>query len=238
MYNERHKRIRKIILGQSLVALGIIIIASCIIFYAMGYRVNFKNYTINKIGILSLAFIDHPESITIDGKEHKNGNNFYIGLNSGNYQVTARKDGYHDWHSDYYIEPGYVEKQENIIFIKNDPEVEETFDQGIINKVSAPNTSLVSDDKRELSYSDYEIWLGNTLVTRYSENIQSVRWFPGNNYIAFQIDDEIRIIDKFGKNDTLLIKLEDPSITRFAFRNNGRELYYRDGSKYYIAKIR
>jgi len=238
MYNERHKRMKKIIVGQSLVASGIILLASCLIFYAMGYRINFKNYTINKIGILSLAFVDHPESITIDGKEYKNGNNFYIGLTPGNYQVTAKKEGHHDWHSEYYIKSGLVEKQENIIFIEKEPNIEETSDQGIINRINSPNTSLATSDKRELSHNDYEMWLGKDLLTRYSENIQGVKWFPGNSYIAFQMGSEIRIIDKRGKNDTLLVKLENPSITKFAFKSNGRELYYRDGSKYYIAEIR
>ena len=136
MYNERHKRIKKILLGQALVAFVIIFIASCLIFYAMGYRINFKNYTINKIGVLSLSFTDHPESITIDGKEHKNGSNFYISLNPGNYQVTAKKEGYQDWHSEYYIESGYVQKQQNIIFIREDIESEETTDKNIIDKVN------------------------------------------------------------------------------------------------------
>lgn len=238
MRNERHKRIKSILLGQFLVTLLIVTIALVLIFYAMGYRVNFKNHSITKIGVLSLAFVDHPDSITIDGEEHKNGNNFYISLSPGYYQVTAEKDGCYDWHSEYYIESGVVDKQENIIFVKKDIEIEETFDQGIINKINSPNTVLVTEDKRDLKYNDYEIWLGPDLITRYSEPLHNVKWFPGNNYIAFQMDDEIHLIDKYGKNDTTLVELENSSVTKYAFKSNGRELYYRDGSEYYIAKIR
>ncbi len=229
---------KSIIVGQALVAIGIIFIASCLIFYTMGYRINFKNYTINKIGILSLNFADHPDKISIDGKEHKNGNNFYIDLTPGNYDVIASKAGHYDWNSSYLVKSGLVRKQNDIIFIKENPEVTETLDEEVINKLNLPNTSLISEDKQKLTSSDYEIWVNSKLITRYSELVYGVTWFPGNDYIAFQINDEIRIIDKFGENDTLLVELENSSITKFAFKGNGRELYYRDDSKYYVAKIR
>lgn len=238
MYNQRHKRIKKILVGQSLVAVMIIAIATFLISYAMGYRINLKNYTIHKIGILSLNFTDHPDGITIDGKEYKNGNNFYIGISPGNYHVVAKKDDCYDWHSNRLIKSGLVNKQGKILFFEKDPETIQTFEQEIIDKLNLPNTSLINNDKYGLKHNSYEIWLGDNLVTRYSERISGVRWFPGNNYISFQLSDQIRVIDKYGFNDTLLVQLKNPSTTKFDFKGNGRELYYRDGSNYQIAKIR
>ncbi len=238
MYNERHKRIKKILLGQFIVAFGITALALFLVFFAMGYRVNFKNYSINKIGILSLKFIDHPDKIIVDGEEYKNGYKFYLSLNPGNYDIIAEKDGCYDWNSNYLIKSGQAVRQEDMIFIFIDSEIKKTDNQAIIDKLNLPDTSLVSEDRSGLKQSEYEIWYGNRLVSRFSEAINGVKWFPRNDYIAFQIGDEIRIIDTKGMNDTLLVTLNDSTPTMFAFRTNGRELYYRDGADYYIARIR
>jgi hypothetical protein len=84
----------------------------------------------------------------------------------------------------------------------------------------------------------YEIWVGEKLVTRFSEPILNVSWYPDLSHIIFQEGNEIRVIDKNGKNDTLLIKMNQSGPARFTVGGKGEELYFVDNGKYKVAKIR
>ena len=109
---------------------------------------------------------------------------------------------------------------------------------GIISSIDTPYDTLVKNSDGNLSFNDHEIWVGNTLVTRLSNQISGVIWYPGSQYLAYQQGDEIRIIEQNGTNDVLLVKLSSSDKSNFIFSWDGSALLYKDGVAYKRAIIK
>jgi len=104
--------------------------------------------------------------------------------------------------------------------------------------INAPDTTLVEFAPQELHSNGHEIWVNSNLVTRFSKDATNVKWYPDMAHIMYQMDDEIRIIEATGYNDTLLVKLSSDSLSRFAIGGKGKELYFTDNDLYFKAIIK
>ncbi|MFA7243702.1 MAG: hypothetical protein WC080_00155 [Patescibacteria group bacterium] len=238
MTNKRVKRLPKIILGQLAVILVIVIIASGLIFYAQGYKINLKNFKVIRTGMILLVTDPTPDHIVINGIEENNTSEYSKTFTSGYYDITISKDKYQNWHRSVFIDPGKLVTFKEIKLFLKDPEVSELTDQSKINFLNTPNSYLAENSTNDLTFNRYEIWVNGSLLTRFSSQINSPMWYPDDDHIVYQIGNEIHVIDKSGYNDTKLVTLSTNNPTRFTIGNKGRELYFLDGESYKIADIR
>lgn len=236
-HKPREKRLKEIIIGQGIVILVIIIISLCLVFWGLGYEMNWKNLTIKHSGIIYLAYSPKDAKVVINGKEYNQSSPFDIQEYAGRYDVVIRKDGYNDWAETAKVENDRVTSFRNITLFRKNSDISEINDQDSIASINAPYDLLVTNPAGGLFATDYEIWVGDELVTRFATPISGVIWYPGNEYIGFQQGSEIRIIKKDGTNDNLLVRLSSPEKTKFIFSWDGSSLLYRDGDKYYKANI-
>lgn len=233
----REQRLKEIIIGQGIVSLIIIGISIYLVFSGFGYKINWQNLSIKHTGIIQLAFWPKDAEIFINSESKQKSSPYYLSLFPGYYQIEIKKDGYMPWSQDIKIEPDKVVSYRNIVLFKREPEISSVSDKNTIASIDAPYDILVKNPQGDLKSNEYEIWNGDDLVTRFSEKISGVIWYPGREYIGFQQNDEIRIIAKNGTYDNLLVKLSSDAPTKFLFSWDGSSLLYRDGSEYKKADI-
>lgn len=240
MTNDRRtKRLPHIILNQFLVGLLMATVAASVLFFAEGYRFNVKNFKIIKTGVLYLSSQPKSATIYINDKKLKGTTPFAKNLTAGTYSAKVELAGYKTWSTSFRIDSGLVSEFDQIILFKENPEISNLSDQRKINYLNSPVENLaILNSKNYLEENGYEIWQNNVLVTRFSEPVDSVLWYPGLKNILYQQGDEIRIIEISGANDTLLVKLSGTDSTRYMVNNAGDELYYLDGDQYKMARIR
>lgn len=237
MPNQRRNRISKIIIGQLSVAIFIILVSVTLIFYSQGLRINFKNFKIYKTGLIYLMVNPVPDKIFIGDKEYNGKNEFYSNLVPGDYRVKVTKDGFVDCNYAVEIKPEVVTSYGNVVLFKNNPVISDLVDQSKIDYLNSPDSSLVENARNKLAYNKYEIWMNNNLITRFSEPINNVSWYPDYAHIVYQKANQIRVIDEDGFNDTELVNLTSNTSTKFAVGGQGKELYFVDNGQYKKAQI-
>mgnify|MGYP001564906783 CR=1 FL=1 len=235
--NRRTKNIFSIIFKQSLVGLLMFLIGISIIFYAHGYKFNFKNFKIIKTGIIYVSSEQREANLYVNGVLVAPKLPFAYGCLPGFYNLEIKKDGYQSWKSRIQVTAEKVSSFDYIVLFKNNISKEQTSDAGVINQLISPNDELFRSNNT-IYYNDYEIWEGQNLVARFSKPINRAIWFSDNYHIIYQQGDEIRVIEKTGTNDTFLIRLENNAITNFDISSNGNELYFKDLGRYYKAVIK
>lgn len=239
MNNKRTKRLPRIIFNQFLVGLLMAAIAFSVLFFTEGYRFNFKNLKIIKTGVVFISSDPKSATIYLNGKKINETTPHAQNLAAGNYNATVEMSGYKSWSSSFKVSSGIVTEFDRIVLFKETPEISNLSDQRKIDLLTSPVEYLaVNNDKNSLIENGYEIWQNNILVTRFSDPIDSVLWYPDLSHILYQKGNEIRVIEITGMNDTLLVKLSSTDSTHYTVNSRGDELYYLDGSQYKIAKIR
>lgn len=239
MNNNRTKRLPRIILNQFLVGLLMASIAISVLFFAEGYRLNLKNLRVIKTGVVFFSSEPKAATVYLDGKKLDKTTPYAQNLKPGTYSASIESSGYVTWSSSFKIESGLVTEFDPIILFKQNPEISNLSDQRKIDLLNYPVDYLaVNNDKNTLTENGYEIWQNNTLVTRFSDPVNSVLWYPDMNHILYQQGDEIRIIEVTGNNDNLLVKLSSTNSVHYTVNNRGDELYFLDGDQYKMAKIR
>lgn len=237
--NRRTSILFKIIFGQLGVASVIFLMALSILFYAEGYRFNYKNLRISRTGVLYVVVSPKNAEVLLNGKVESDKLPFSANLIPARYNVSVTRDGYSSWSAYAKIESNLVSSYKNVVLFKQNPVISELHDSDIINRLNSPIDDLAIKDSNGLSSDSYEIWVDNNLVTRFSEPIAKVIWYTvDDQHIIYQQKNQIRVIEVSGTNDTLLVTLSSEDPTNLILNNKGDELYYRDNGSYKIAKIR
>ena len=237
MNNSRTKRIRKIILGQSLVALLITVVAGYLVIYALGYRINLSARKIIKTGMIVLSVNPEPDSVQVGRLELEPKEDVSVSLEPGFYDITIKKSGYQDWTIRSEVKAELVSFYKYIELFRLPTELQELTDSDSIAALNTPTTTLAVNVPKGLTCNDYEIWLKESLVTRFSESISSVNWLYDNRHIIFQQGDEIRVIDTDGTNNKVLAKLKDASRAKFISSKRDQAIFIEQNNKYYSCKI-
>lgn len=237
MSNQRRNRIPQIVAGQLSVTLLIVIVSVILIFYAQGWRINLKNFKIYKTGLVYLMISPVPDKIFIENKEYKGKNEFYLNLVPGDYDIKVTKDGYVDWSKNIKIQEEIVTSEKNVVIFLEKPQISELTDQSKIDYLNSPDNALAENARNKLAYNKYEIWSDDKLVTRFSEPISNVVWYPDYEHILYQKNNHIGIIGKDGYNNINLVDLSSTTQTKFAIGGQGKELYFIDNGQYKKAII-
>lgn len=239
-YNNRPRgqRLKEIIIGQSLVALVIILVSSYLIFWGLGYKINWQTMKVVHTGIIYLSYAPKDSQVFFSGKKQSGDSPLDSQLLPGYYDVEVIKDGYNIWQQRVKIVADKVSWYKNIVLFKLNPEVSVVTDKNTISSIDSPYDTLIKNPDGELSSNDHEIWVSDSLITRLSNQISGVIWYPGSEYIAYQQGDEIRIVERNGSNDILLTKLSSTDHANFIFSWDGSALLYKDGVAYKRAVIK
>lgn len=238
MTNKRTKRLPKIILGQFSVLFLICVVALILVFYSQGYKFDWKYLRVYKTGMVLLVTDPIPDHILINGTEEGNSTEFTKTFVPGYYDIEITKDGYQNWQRSILIEAEKLKSFKNIELFRDNPAVTDLSNQSKIDFLNAPNSYLAENSKNDIVSNDYEIWVNGALLTRFSSKINSPIWYTDNDHIVFQTGNEIRVIERAGFNNTLLVTLSSDAPTKFALGNRGIDLYFLDGSVYKQATIR
>lgn len=233
----RNQRLKEIIVGQGLVALLIVVVSLYLIFWGLGYQINWKTLKIIHTGMVYLSYTPRDSNVAIFGQNTTQKSPFDARLLPGTYSASISKDGYVTWQQNLKVVADQVTSFKNVTLFKQTPEVQIVSDVNTISSIDSPYDTLVKNPEGNLAYNDHEIWIGNSLVTRLSSTISGVIWYPGSEYLAYQTGDEIRIIERNGTNDVLLVKLSSSAKTNFLFSWDGSSLLYKDGLIYKKATI-
>lgn len=237
--NDRRTRLMaKIILGQFAFALLITVISLGVLSYGQGYRFDFSTFRLIKTGVIYLEFTPKDSKISVNGVAEQKYSSFTLNTPPGFYSISVSKDGFTPWLEQFHLDSGSVFDYRNIILFKSDITATKLTDSDKIKLINAPLDVLAANSPGQLLSNEYEIWIDKTLVTRFSEPIGRVIWYPDMAHIVYQQGDEIRIIENNGQNDTLLAKLSSTNQAQFAIGARGTELYYLDGDTYKTATIR
>lgn len=237
--NRRTQLLFRILAGQLGVTILIVAMAFSILFYAEGYRFNYRNFKITRTGVLSVVAYPKNSTVTLNGKTVANKLPYSDNLLPSRYSVTVTKDGYSSWSAYSKIEPDLVTEYKNVVLFRKSPQISDLVDQRIKNLLNAPYDDLAIKNNHGLSYNAYEIWADESLVTRFSEPIYKAIWYTSDNdHVVYQQKNQIRAIEISGENDTLLVTLNSSDRTNFALNDKGDELYYIDKGLYKVAKIR
>ena len=87
-----------------------------ILSYSLGYHIDFHNFKIYKMGILSLRSAPSGASIYINGKLRLELTPVRIEeLKPDTYSVEVKREGFYPWQNDLVVRPNMVTRAENII---------------------------------------------------------------------------------------------------------------------------
>ncbi|PIS07604.1 hypothetical protein COT78_02810 [Candidatus Berkelbacteria bacterium CG10_big_fil_rev_8_21_14_0_10_43_13] len=237
--NDRRTRLLpKILFGQSIVAFIVILMSLGVIFYAEGYRFDFSTFRVVKTGVLYLKFQPRNVTISVNDLRQEESSSFVENLTPGLYHVSVDKSGYVSWKLGLQVRSQSVNEFSDIILFRSKIPVSDLTDPDKIGILTEPTEVLASNAPDQLLYNEYEIWVGNQLVTRFASPVQGAVWYPDLAHIVYQQGKEIRLIESNGQNDTALVKLSSDTPTIFAIGSRGSELYFQDDGKYKMAKIR
>jgi len=238
MYFRRTNYFFQIVSAQLGVGLMITLTALAIVCYAEGYRFNYRNLKFVKTGIIALQSQPKDVAVYLNGKIKSKKTNFSTAVLSGTYDLLIKKEGYVDWSLRAKVEPELVSSYKNIILFKTNPVTSELTDRDKIDQIWLPTDVLARNSSDTLVYSNHEIWIGTNLVARFSNQVYRAIWFPGGTHIVYQSGKEIRVIERAGTNDTLLVTLSEDKPSTFIVGSRGQELYFIDSGQYRIATIR
>lgn len=237
--DRRTKLFLKILFGQLSVGALITFLALTVLFYAQGNRFDFKNLRTIKTGLISVEYLPKDSEVYINDKKIKIGKSFAKNLPPAQYSFYISKNTYRTWQMDLNIDSKSVNVYKDVVLFKEEPLVETLTDERKISLLNGPSDQLASRvDRNGLFSNNFEIWVEQKIVARFSTPINHVIWYSDRAHILYQQDQEIRVIEKNGFNDTLLVTLSQNIPTKFAINSDGSELYFSDDGVYKVAKIR
>ncbi|HUY69597.1 MAG TPA: WD40 repeat domain-containing protein [Candidatus Tyrphobacter sp.] len=173
---------RKILFWVFSAAFGFVSLA--LILYANGYRIDFKNLSVEKTGGIYIISQPRNAEITLDNLAVSNNSNLIspgtlIGnLTKGRYLVSVSKPGYQSWQKNILVEPSLVAVYDQVVLVPslNDPKT------GAEEIYPASPTSTRSTS---LPIEDFDLVEGNQfLIQRNGNLIYSGTFLRGNRLIA------------------------------------------------------
>jgi len=243
------------------VILSFLLLSFLLIAKAAGLTFNFKAKILEKTGLLVISSDPKGADLYLDGKFKGKTPYKLEYLTPRLYRITLTKEGYHNWEKTEKIEAGKFIKENALLFLKNPVVTEATDDEAEFLR-TPPKEVVVDEDIKKLLPSgsgDFswdktksillyrtgsEIWLyyrdkpekeRNKIVARFTQDLKKVLFYPDSQHIMFVLNNELRIIETSGTNNTKLLDL--PSLD-FAVSNSGEQVYFKENNKIKKAKIR
>lgn len=215
-------------------SLLVIFVAVYLLLIANGYKINYKNRSIQKTGMIYIESQVEDVKIYINEILESEKSPFKKGdLDTGRYDIRVSSDGYQSWLKTAFVSQGQTEAYDNIILFLINPV---PIDVGENEKSSL--TLMVEDwpPKGLEIKNDSEVWFNDVFITRFSKSVKQLSWHTDLKHIFVQVADTIVIMEPDGTNVTNLVKLGSDQPSKFIVLNNGQELLYQDGEQ--VKKVR
>lgn len=226
-------RIIKKVFASIAYILLMLLVATLAILYASGYRFN-KN-RIYKVSVVHFV-ADPAAELIINGEDANIKTPKAIYLEPGEYQVELFHSGYQSQLYNVTLGSGEFFEHKDINLFKSNisPTIE---NQKQVNPNQLVDESLANNSNLFIAF-DHEIWTNSHLVTRFYDRLLSVSYYTNQNYIVYQTDKAVGIIDINGSNNTILFKYQTTNPLKISFSNQGQTLQVYDGDKLITATIR
>ncbi|MCC2631456.1 MAG: hypothetical protein K0S20_155 [Patescibacteria group bacterium] len=210
----------------AILTIGIVTVATGAVFYSLGYQVNWRTFSIQRTGLISLNtdIGTVPAEVKIDGAMVAAEIPYRTApLFPGVYTVSIAKPGFKPWERTVTVEPNKVNNFPSIILIKEQPV-----------EVATPSNAarLLSEsrlDRRDIEVRENELWIEGKFVTRFSQDILSAAWYPDNEHVVYQVGNELWMVSLDGLRSDRIITASSPGLIEFQFTEKGRVLVYRTG---------
>jgi hypothetical protein len=217
-----------------------LIVTISLILWALGYRVDIKNYKISQTGILTLKTNQSSFDVFIDDKKFSSNDNEIVikSLLPCDYLAKIEKKGFNLWSKNLTIKSQEVTRQENIILFSKSLKKEKILDDISNYKITSDKSIIVAtgEQKNKLQKINLkskkvsrEIKLAN--IQYFEPNFKGNRilikqGYPEEKFITIDLDKKGKInelsreTDKFGqlkwlsKNDQILFLVYNNSLYR------------------------
>lgn len=208
--------------------------ASLLILIANGYHLNYRNFKLQKTGMMVISGGTEPVDVTLNGKSKTVSlpAKFYQ-LFPGSYNLTIEKKGYLSIQKSFQLVGGQAYLIDNVNLVLNDIKVSEIVNnEKTIDKIKIDNANQII----LFTVKENEIWQNDKLVTRFSRPVIAAIYDSSANQFFVQLSDGIHLILSDGSNDNLIIKLDSPNSITMAINNN--ILSYIKDTKIFQAQVR
>lgn len=235
-YHQRRSTVSSLLL-KGLIFIIFWAVTLLVILNSLGIDIDWQNWRLTPTGTIYVASSTglSEAEVTVNNGEMMQNHlpATFNKLNSANYQVKVEKSGYLPWQKSFEVKNSQVAIEDTIVLVKVKISTRQATDQE--KEMLAAENKKVPD--QTIIIEDNELYLNEKLVTRFSENLVSAAWYPDGQHIVYQIDDEIRLIEIDGQNETSLVQLSTNDPTTFSFLKRGQELLYQDGDKVLVAEL-
>jgi hypothetical protein len=202
-----------------------IIVATVLVGYAQGYKINRQKLLIEATGAIYLQGSTKDVSIVVNDKLMTGVFPLYIRDLKPNqeYRVVITKIGYNPWIRTFHVNASLVESADNIKLFKKDYLPLES-DEVNVDKICSANSP---SDVEKLIVSGGELRSNQKLITRQSANIVTGCWFEDGSHVLYVVGRELRVVEVSGYNDTLIFK-SPAQIKEAAILSNDSTINYKD----------
>jgi len=213
--------------------LGVSLFLACgaiLVMFAAGYRIDYQGKNIAVTSIIEVSAQPNTAGIYINDELQGQGRVVLRNLNAGFYNIEVKDDGYHEWNNRINLASGEAKVIETVLLFKTNPKINNS-EPG----VTVENIINLADTNG-LGSNGGEIYYNNDLVTRFSDNVRGLCWYPDRRHIVFTQNDKLKIVDLDGTNEIEL--LAKNSSTPVIFSNSGHRVIYENNGKIFQADIR
>ena len=210
---QKRRRVLRVVLLDSMMALAIIVLVTILILVVSGYRVK-DGLVLEQAGLLKV--ISHPSGaqVEIDG-EKVGKTEFNRMLDEGTYNVVLKKDGYESWQKDIKIVPGWLMRINYARLLLQDRPME------VVRQFDELNFLAMSPDRNSILYgNDSVVWhwmkIGGDDVS--VENLELADAL--NDFVLDgKFSGKISVQSWNGGNDKVIAKVEDDTKTQWLVVN-------------------
>lgn len=206
-------------------AISFVVFGAWIVASATGYRLDFKSGRLQKTAFLKVRSQPREVNVYLAQKlvatktpwEKKR-------ILPGSYELKLEKSGYSSWTKIVTLAPEQAVIFDDVVLFRSDPQPQ----------VASPDEAMLlerASKPDDLFIHGGEIFTADRLITRLSDDVLHVTWYPGKQYLAYQVSREIKVIEVDGSNDQRLVELTSGLPATFTFSDDGDALVYKDGTE-------
>ena len=170
------------------------ILLPIVLSYSLGYHIDYHNFRIYKMGIISLRSAPSGASIFINGKLRQEPTPARIEeLKPDTYSVEIKREGFYPWQKDLAVKPNMVTREENIILFPILQDMGKVGDYETVNFVISDNRNYVyhmtkaglyrsnMDGTNPKKVSLYSDWPEKIVGKKFSPDGKKFLYFNENN---------------------------------------------------------
>lgn len=217
----------------------IIIVSGYLISLIYGYKINWITKKFEKASIIYIASLPTDVDVYYNNKYLSNSTPLkIINVFPGRYDIRIENNLYKSWEKSYNVKSDLVSQDPDIILIlKNIIEVEMTPPETKLYEKIFDDQEKMKNEKPGIAIKNLnEIYFNDIFVTRFSDEIKNIVWYPDKKHFIYQINNEINFMDSDGSNIKNLAILPGTDKSEFIASENGMYLIYKYQNT--IAKIK